>query len=256
MKNTLLLLACCTVIFFSSCSNKTYAPALYHQDIAYQPKPASFDTAKSATYVSGGLNFYTDPTWTDMLISGQFNVSRGYVFNNFNLAYGAFGVVGDYEKGTEDSNYPNNFTDKFFGAVGGRFSANLFTTYDRMDFRYLGVEMAYSHEFGSYANFRKTVSTLPGYHVDTRTDLLTLGVTTEVIFHNIRKTNIQNGLRFFLGGTFGDNAFSEQYLNHKYIEPNILNTIFPKVSYYLKVSHFFATIEAGKQVFLRVGQSF
>src|SRR6202012_1285125 len=102
-------------------------------------------------------------------------VSRGYVFNNFNLAYGAFGVVGDYEKGTEDSNYPNNFTDKFFGAVGGRFSANLFTTYDRMDFRYLGVEMAYSHEFGSYANFRKTVSTLPGYHVDARTDLLTLG---------------------------------------------------------------------------------
>ncbi|MGZ3752541.1 MAG: hypothetical protein ACXVB0_08475 [Mucilaginibacter sp.] len=256
MKNKALFALFCLGTLFSACSNHTYAPALFHQDIAYQPKPASYDSVKTASYISGGINFYTDPTWADMLVSSQFNYSRGHVFNNFNIAYGAFGILGDYEHGSSSSPAPNNFTDKFFGAVGTRASANLFTSYERMDFRYLGIEMAYSHEFGSYANFRQTVSTLPGYNVDTRTDLLTMGLTSEVIFHNIKNTNIQNGIRLFIGGTFGNDAFNEKYLSHRYIEPGIFNTIFPKVSYFLKVNHFFSTIEAGKQVFLRAGYSF
>src|ERR1700761_5690814 len=99
MKSKHLLIFSIAAILFSSCS-KDYAPALYHQDIAYQPKPASFDSVKSATYASGGINMYTNPNVSDMLVSGQFNLSRGYVFNGFNVAYGAFGVLGDYENST------------------------------------------------------------------------------------------------------------------------------------------------------------
>jgi hypothetical protein len=246
MKLKFIILVSCLLIILSSCSNHTYAPALYHQDIAYQPKPASYDSAKSATYISMGLNYYLDPTWTAFLASGQFNISRGYVFNKFNLAYGAFGALGNFDEGTF----------KPFVAYGARASANLFTNYDRMDFRYLGVEMAYSNEFGSYARYRQSLSSLPGYHVDTRTDLFTMGLTSEVIFHTVRDKNISNGLRVFLGYTFGDNTFGEKYLSHKYIEPAFFETAFPKVSYFLKVNKFIATIEAGKQVFLRAGYSF
>ncbi|MGN6639220.1 MAG: hypothetical protein ACTHJ8_09940 [Mucilaginibacter sp.] len=252
-----LFLLSCIATIFNSCSNHVYAPALFQQDIAYQPKPTSFDTAKTANYFSAGLDYYTDPTWQNMLVSAQFNLSRGHVFHNVNLAYGVFGVLGDYDKGSSSSDLPaEKFTDKFFGAVGARASANLFTTYDRMDFRYLGVEAAYSDEFGDYANFRKSVSNQPAYHIDPRTQLVTVGLTSEVIFHNEHNINIQNGIRFFIGRTLGDNSFNQQYLGHNDIEPQFFNTFFPKMSYYLKVKNFIATVEAGKQIFIRAGVSF
>ena len=92
MNLKLLALLSCLLLMVSTCSNHTFAPALYHQDIAYQPKPASFDTAKTANYLSGGMNYYTDQTWSDLMVSGQLNYSRGHVFKNANLAYGIFGV--------------------------------------------------------------------------------------------------------------------------------------------------------------------
>lgn len=244
-------------MIFSACSNHVYAPALYHQDIAYQPKPTSFDTAKAANYFTAGLNYYTDATWQDLFVSAQFNLSRGHVFNNVNLAYGVFGVMGDFDKGSSSGDLPDEkFTDKFFAAVGARASANLFTTYDRMDFRYLGVEAAYSDEFGDYADFRKSVSNIPAYHVDPRTQLVTIGLTSEVIFHNQNNINVQNGIRFFIGRTFGSDAFNQEYLQHNDIEPRAFNTYFPKLSYYLKVKNFIATVEAGKQILIRAGVSF
>jgi len=242
-------------MLFSACSNHTYAPALYHQDIAYQPKPASFDSAKTANYLSGGMNYYTDQTWSDLLISGQLNYSRGHVFKNANLAYGVFGVAGDYERG-DAGLPPNNFKDKFFGAVGGRISANLFTSYERMDFRYLGFEMAYSHEFGAYSDFRNYIYTQPGYRADTRTDLVTLGLTTEIIFHNQNNVQIEHGIRGFLGGTFGPNPLSNTNYISQDLTPTFFRTIFPKVSYFINVKNFFGVAEIGSAIFVRAGYKF
>ncbi|MDB5134794.1 MAG: hypothetical protein JWP37_1397 [Mucilaginibacter sp.] len=255
MKLKLIILSGCMLFVLSACDHYLYTPALYHQDIAYQPKPASFDTAKKVSYISGGVNFYTDQIWSDLLVSGQVNYSRGYVFNNFNLAYGVFGVAGDYERGSSGS-APNNFSDKFFGAFGARASANLFTSFERMDFRYLGIEMAYSHEFGSYANFRQYINTQPGYQADTRTDLYTVGLTTEIIFHNRNNVNIEHGIRGFLGGTFGQNPVgADNYLSSD-LTPRFFRTIFPKVSYFINVKNFFGVAEFGSTIFIRVGYKF
>ena len=109
------LLFCCIILLFSSCS-QVFSPALYHQDIAYQPKPTSFDTVKDVNYVSGGLYLNSGTNYNDVLVSGQFNISRGQVFDNFNLAYGAFGVAGNYYNSAIDSGKANHFTRKFFGA--------------------------------------------------------------------------------------------------------------------------------------------
>src|SRR2546423_3976978 len=126
MRLKLLLVLCFPLLIFSACSH-VYVPALYHQDIAYQPKPTSFDKSPTATYASVGLNNYSGVNYTDFLTSGQVNLSQGIRFDNFNIAYGAFGVFGDYQySGSKtDANY---FSDKFFGAIGGRFSANTFVT--------------------------------------------------------------------------------------------------------------------------------
>lgn len=239
-------------VAFSSCSH-VYAPALFHQDIAYQPKPASFDTAKSATYVSLGWNNYTSPEYEDLLESAQMNISRGHDFKNFNLAYGAFGVLGNYNNSTSGNsatnNPPNNFSDKFFGAYGGRISADAYVTSGRVDFRFIGFEAAYSHEFGSYAAFRRAAVNSPDYDVDPRTNLFTIGLTTEVIFHNVGDNGFENGIRGFLGTTVGYSDLSNNYNRNA----SALNSVFPKVSYFIKYKKYFGTIEAGSNILVRFG---
>jgi hypothetical protein len=241
--------------FLHSCSNHTYVPALYHHDIAYQPKPASFDSVKTANYLSAGMDLYTDPTWADFINMGQVNLSRAHVFNNANLSYGVFGGIGDYEAGTSGKSV-YNFSDKYFEVVGGRLSANLFTSYERMDFRYIGFEAAWSREYGAYSEFRQFLNEHPQFNVDANTELYTVGLTSEVIFHNKNNVDIQHGIRLFLGGSFGPDPYARTNYFSQALTPHPFDKIFPSVSYYLKVHHFFATLEAGSQFFLRAGVKF
>lgn len=239
----------------SSCS-QVYSPALYHQDIAYMPKPASFDKESSANYVSAGLNMHSNTNLNDVIISGQLNLSRAHTFENFNVAYGAFGAFGDYQNGSSDRSKPNYFNSKYFGAVGGRFSANFYVNSDRADIRFIGVEAAYSHEFGDYAAFRKVLITQPDYKVDARTDLLSVGLTSEVLFHNQNNTEFQHGIRGFLGTTFGYNTINESFYNDDTATERMLRNIYPKASYFIKFKDYFGTIEVGSAVFLRAGLKF
>ena len=255
MSNKFTCLLFISGLFLTACS-KVYSPAMYHQDIAYQPKPASFDSVKSATYISAGFDGHTNTNFSDLLLSGQINLSRGHAFKNFNIAYGAFGVFGDYQNGSIQQGDPNYFNDKFFGAVGGRFSANLFTNIGRTDFRFIGVEMAYSHEFGSYANYRQQVVNQPDFYTDPRTNLLTVGLTTEVYFHNIDDTGIQHGIRGFVGTTFGHNPLDDTYYFNSTATDKTFRHIFPKASYFIKFKDYFGSIEAGSEIFIRFGYKF
>ena len=254
LKNIYLLLL--LPLVFASCA-RVYTPALYHQDIAYQPKPASFDSLKSATYISGGLNAYSNINFTDFLTSGQLNISRGHVFDNFNIAYGAFGVFGDYQNGAISKGQTNYFSDKYFGAIGGRFSANLFIKSDRADFRFLGVEMAYSHEYGSYANFRQSLNNnLEGYYVDPRTNLFTIGLTTEVIFHSLNNSDLEHGIRGFIGTTLGRDDLNDTYYGDQTATDKMFRRFFPKASYFIKFKNYFGTVEVGEGFMLRFGYKF
>ncbi|MDB5010205.1 MAG: hypothetical protein JWQ06_994 [Mucilaginibacter sp.] len=246
----------CMAMLFASCS-KVYSPALYHHDIAYQPKPTSFDTAKTANYISAAFSAYPSANFNNTLVGGQINLSRGHVFNNFNLAYGAFGAFGDYQNGTGSKTSATYFADKLFGAVGGRMSANFFTTAGNADIRFIGMEAAYSHEFGSYADYRKSVVTLnqPNLYVDQRTDLFTVGLTTEVIFHN-RNNTLTHGIRGFLGTTIGHNPLSDTYYTNDSPQERFFRNIFPEASYFIKFKNYFGTVEIGNQFFIRFGLSF
>lgn len=247
------LLAMAAVL--ASCNDHVYAPALYHQDIAYQPKPASFDEFKSESYVSGGLGISTNPNLNDELISGQFNISHAETFQNVNVAYGAFGVVGDYGNETLDKGDPYYFQDKFFGALGARASANFYTTTGNVDYRIIGAEIAYSHEFGSYADFRQNVSNVPGFYTDTRRDLLTAGLTSEIIWR-ARNPHIKHGVRGFVGHTFGYNNIYDTYYTDHSFRSDFQHNIFFKGSYFIQFNRFIASIDAGSGVLFRVGYSF
>jgi hypothetical protein len=255
MKIKYLLLLACSAALLSSCTH-VYSPALYHQDIAYQPKPASFDKEKEASYVSAGLNMYTNYNFNDVITSEQVDISHAYVFDNFNFSYGAFGVLGDYQSGQSDKKSAAYFSDRFFGAVGGRMSINAYVHNDRADFRFIGVEAAYSHEFGEYNKLRRDFSKLNGFYVDSRTDLFTIGLTTEVIFHNRNDNQFQHGIRGFLGTTLGYNPLNDTYYQNNTTTQRMFRSLFPKASYFIKFKDYFGTIEAGNGVLLRVGYKF
>jgi hypothetical protein len=262
MRNFYTLVILFLVAVCSSCTaTHVYIPALYNHDIAYQPKPASWDSTKFATYVSAGYYASDGSNVNDDLESGQLNISQAYTGKNFNIAYGAFGVAGNYIKEpvyintVKDSagfvKEPEDFNKKFFGAVGGRFSANLYSHSGRVDFRYIGVEAVYSHEFGDYANYRRSVVNQPGFNVDTRTDLVSLGATSEILFHRRRDNNFENGFRLFIGSTFGPNPPSVYELTSPHQDNS--SKLFTQVAYFFKYKKFFGSAELGDGLFMRVG---
>lgn len=255
MKKTNYAVAAGLLLLFSACS-KVYTPALYHQDIAYMPKPASFDERHTANYVSAGFDIHSDPNLSDAVVSGQLNLSRAHTFDNVNIAYGAFTAFGDYQNGSDDRNEANYFKDKSFGVVGGRFSANLYTNNDRLDFRFIGVEAAYSHEFGDYATYRQSLAQQSGYFVDPRTNLLSVGLTTEVIFHNRNNKLLQHAIRGYLGTTFGYNPVNETFYTDDTATERMFRNIYPRASYAMMFKNYFGIIEVGSAFSLRFGVKF
>jgi len=242
---------CSITVLLISCGPNVYMPALYHQDITYQPKPSSFDSVKTANYISGSYSLYSNSNLDDQLESGQINLGRGHIYEHFNLAYGAFAAFGDYTNLAINPGKPGYFKDKFFGAVGGRVSGNLLASDDGNDYRYLGFEAAYSHEFGAFANFRQYLKSQPGYYVDPRADLFTVGLTTEILIQSQKHKKLQQGFRLFEGTTLGYNNLTNSFYNNKNISkqlaPEIFETgnykFFSRASYFIKIGNYFGTAE-------------
>jgi len=193
------------ILLFSSCANRVYTPALFGNNIAYQPKPMTYDTKKTANYISGTFGAHAAVN-TDNVSFGELNFSRAHAFKNGNLAIGAFGFAGRVTNGfyTNDTASNSRFRHISFEGLGIRASGNLNTSFGRTDWRFLGFEAAYSKEFGAYSNFRKSVFGLPGYSTSLSSSLFNAGLTTEIIWHG--KSNIENqyGFRFYIGRNFGN----------------------------------------------------
>jgi hypothetical protein len=221
-----------------------YGPAMYTKDIAYQPKPMSSDSVHHATYAS--LTYFSgnagnDKNGNDNITSGRFDIGQGYTLDNFNLSYNAFGEVGGYQNQTNtDQTQPHYFGTKYYQSLGGRVSANAYISTGNVDVRFIGIEMAYSKEFGEYSAYRNALNGQPNYFVNTGTNLFTVGGTSEVIWH-MRGSPIQMGLRLFIGKTVGD---------YSYRNPNELNQLYyPQsqtlsLAYFMQVKNFFFVGEA------------
>ena len=239
MKNYRLLLLL-IIPLVSSCSRHFYAPALYNNDVAYQPKPTSFDSVKSAGYVSLGFGSNEGVSSSNTITFSELNISHAHVFNNVNLSYGAFGFAGSID----NSNYDNEkktdpvaFKSKGFGGVGGRLSVNMFQVMENINFRYLGFEAVYSKEFGDFAAFRQDVHNLPNYNTTTRTEMVTIGGTSEILWQGVNNHKNQFAFRLFIGKTLGDYSYldgSDRLDNSK---------IYVAGSFFAKLNRFYGAAE-------------
>lgn len=234
----------------SSCSQHYYAPALFNNDISYLPKPASFDSVKSAVYVSGGTGFGQGADINhDGIGFGSIEATAAHTFKGANLAYGVFGFAGSITNGDsgDDDNYQYTNSDpyayqgsKSFYGAGARLSGNLYTKIDNVDFRFIGFEAVYSKEFGDYARYRKRVSGVDDYYAYTNTRLLTVGLTSEALWHGAYNKDRQYALRGFLGRTFGNyNRRAGQYDG----DAVTLQSVYTAASFYMQIKRFFYVTE-------------
>jgi hypothetical protein len=96
---------------------------------------------------------------------------------------------------------------------------------------------------------------MSGFDVDPRTDLVSLGLTSELYFHSLHNNDLQHGIRVFLGGTFGhyDIDYQTELIPE---DSKFFHELYPKVSYFIKYKKYFGTVEVGNGLFARVGLQF
>lgn len=193
-----------TITVLAACNEHYYSPALYKNDMVYQFKPMSSDTAKDATYISGGINLGGGSTQSDNVLMGELHLDRANTFENLNLTYGAYAVAGSYQNSSIQAGDPQYFDSKFMGAYGFTGAANIFVASGRADYRILGLAASYSNEFGDYADFRKKAQSAQGFYTDASTSVFTAGFTNETIW---KSHSFEQGYRVFLGEVFGNHNY-------------------------------------------------
>jgi len=249
------------VLLLSSCADLSptyyYHPALLNNDVAYLPKPLSTDSSKTAKYISVGVVSGIEPDVFDHYTYGTLNLSMAHTFKHLNIAYGAYGFSGTYGTTQFGDTIRNGFNSKNFYGYGGRVSINAFKHYGIADIRFIGLEAHYSHESGSYANFRNTFYGAQSYYIDKSTDLLTVGATTEVSWHGADDTNIQYGFRGFAGTTLGNHNLYNSRSDYSYWSSSSEHINF-SASFYFQHHQLFAIVENGgsEHTSLRIGYRF
>ena len=223
----------------ASCSKRYYNPAMYKNDIAYMPKPASFDSVKQAFYITGGLNTADGSNYDETITFGTLDVSSGHTFKSLNVAYGAFGFAGGVSRGSNNSTDRYAFNSKSFYGAGARFSANLYEHQNNADIRYLGVEAVYSSEYGSYADYRKQVKGANNYYAITGTQLVTVGLTSEILWHTRWSNNTQYALRMFVGTKLGNHKYTDDIED---FDVKRLKTLYVNLGYFMQYKRFMGSL--------------
>lgn len=220
---SIIILIGCYLVLFGSCGVALYTPAILGSDISYQPKPMTIDSIKSNTYltaiysVGGGKNIEDEQVFTEL------NFSRAHAFKNLNLSYGAYGFLGSYSNGILTPQDAYYFRTKSFGGYGFRASANYVMPLGRTEFRFPGIELGYSKELGEYADFRQQVLHQPGFYVNPHTQLISIGGSAEVIWHQRKYTYNRFSFRLFIGKSPRNNEY--QTSTDSYYDNSLSNVI-------------------------------
>ncbi len=224
----------------SSCANKVFTPALFGDNIAYQPKPMSYEVKKTTNYISGTFGIHSAVNNDDVGF-GELNLSRAHTFKYGNLALGMFGFAGRVTNATSDSNNIGKYSFKHlsFEGLGIRASGNLTSSFDHIDWRFLGFEAAYSKEFGAYTNFRRMVFGQSGYSTSLGSSLFNAGLTTEIIWHSSSINENQFGFRLYIGRNFGN----LRYLNNLPLGSASFYFLNSYTCYFMQLHHIISTVQ-------------
>ena len=188
---------------FSSCGKRVYTSGTYGAIKSYTAKPEYRGENKTATYVSldlarGRQDVTNDITDKKTLLSvrGHRSMTRKY----FNFYYGLGATLGNYRFGGPITTEVDE-SSKAFYSLNTKSGINLNLPTKKMDWRIVGVELAYNYEFGPYQNTldeAKNNNEDPALLVFNKKSILSYNVSSEAVF------KLKNDRALSLGFYVGD----------------------------------------------------
>ena len=238
---------------------KKYNPAMVSLNLGYMPRPTSFDSTRSAVYISGGFmkdyqEFSPVNGSEDMLSLGVFSINKGLIYKNVNFAYGADFFAGNFKNKSLKASDPGYFNKMSLSGVKFKSSLNYYQTIRSFDLRIIGFDLAYSKEFGDFAKFRKVISNTENRYAIPATSLLSGGLSSEIIFKTRRSFIKRYGFGINLRTTFNDLTY--QGLDENGQKGGIKSGFAPSWSIYVQTKHLYFVGESSKSGSMNLGYRF
>ena len=152
--NKILLLGAIMFLICSCGSRRVYTTGSYGSIKSYTEKPHYTDKKKSATYVSGDLSFgkhsQDDGDFDDTKTIASLNVHRSTTGRFYNFYYGLGATYGTYKFKEGYENLVADEEKKSFYTINFKSGINYTYTRPKVDWRFIGLELAYLNEFGPY----------------------------------------------------------------------------------------------------------
>jgi len=197
-----------TLLLLTSCgSNRVYTTASYGSLKTYTEKQHYTDKKTTETYVSGNISFgrhmQDGGTFDDTKTIASFNVHRATTGSFYNYYYGLGASFGTYRfKEGYDSLIEKNEKKNFYN-INLRTGVNYTYTRPKIDYRFIGLELAYNNEFGDY---QKKLSNLAkandsGLIIVNQKSMFMYNIYSEYAFKFSDEKALTLG--FYLGGLIG-----------------------------------------------------
>lgn len=202
--NKILLLGAITFLICSCGSRRIYTTGSYGSLKSYTEKPKYSGQKESATYVSGDLSFgkhsQDGGDFDDTKTIAALNVHRSTTGRFYNFYYGLGASYGTYKfkKGYEDLVVDQE--KKSFYTINLKSGINYTYTRPKVDWRFIGIELAYLNEFGPYQDkLSELVSNNDGgLIIVNEKSMFTFQFYSEYVFR------LSDDSAFTLGFYFGD----------------------------------------------------
>jgi len=227
MKINKMLLLGALLLFICSCgSRRVYTTGSYGSIKTYTEKPKYVDKKESATYVSGDLSFgkhmQDGGNFDDAKTIAALNIHRSTSGRFYNIYYGIGGAYGTYKFKEGYENLVADEEKKSFYSINLKSGINYTYTRPKVDWRFIGVELAYLNEFGPYQDkLSELISTNDGeLTIANQNSMFTYQLYSEYVFRmsidsaftvgfyfgdllNYKDTEMYSGTTDFSGLTFG-----------------------------------------------------
>jgi len=194
------LVYCLLIVMTASCTQQAYYQSPMHGSMTpYKTMPLSSDSSKSAIYadaavIAGAAN----DDFKDDIVGGYVGLHRAHAYKDFQFFYGANIAFGQYQvsafypqsenifyyrNGSLNDSLINSINGpKGFGTAGLSGGFNGVTRFNGGEWRYLGFELNWQQEWGSYYAFRNKLFPRDANVNDISNTYVTASVTTDIIF--------------------------------------------------------------------------
>lgn len=204
---TIIQILTMTLLLTSCGANRVYTTATYGSIKSYTEKQHYTDKKTSETYVSGDLSFGShmqeDGAFDDTKTIASFNVHRNTTGSFYNYYYGLGASIGTYRFKEAYLDLIGKDEKKSFYTINLKTGVNYTYTRPKIDYRFIGLELAYNNEFGDY---QKKLSNLekvndPNLIIVNQKSMFTYQLYSEYAFKFSTEKALTFG--FYVGGLIG-----------------------------------------------------